>query len=78
MLFGILTPLHSWVVFTQSLSFFNENQNDEWKTNGAHPKINTLEFGDIYQYNKKNYNYEKFKNNNKYAKRREQAPIILT
>ncbi len=34
------TSPHSWVVFTPRLSFFNENQNDEWKTNGVHPKIN--------------------------------------
>jgi len=34
--------------------FLNENKNDEWKTNGAHPKINNLEFGDIYRYDKKN------------------------
>jgi hypothetical protein len=62
MLFGILTPLHSWVVFTPSLSFLDENQNHEWKTNGAHPKIDHLEFGDMYRYDKKNYDYNNFKN----------------
>jgi hypothetical protein len=65
MLFGILTPLHTAGLFLHQVSpFLNENQIDEWKTNGAHPKINHLEFGDMYGYDKKNYNYNKFKNTN--------------
>jgi hypothetical protein len=65
MLFGILTPLHTAGLFLHHVSLFlmktkmmNEKQME------CIPKSIILEFGDMYGYDKKNYDYNKFKNTN--------------